>query len=196
MVMRLRNYLHFFFGVLIDLLAIDADGADLGFEKAHENAKRDGLADAAAAQDAEGFAAIHGEADVVEDFALAKPHGDVLEGDEGPGCLGSSSVGVGLSPAMSASTSVGDLGNLVRLQIGRGIAGGFGCEVGGGHEIRLLEVAAGESRASARARSAGELILRNQEAGGKAGDERPGRPEAATRRAERRRASRGYRRRS
>ena len=76
---------HVFFGVSVDLFAINADGADLGLEEAHEDAQGNRFSYAASAEDAESFTSIYVEAHVVENFAVVEPDGDVCEGDQGPG---------------------------------------------------------------------------------------------------------------
>ena len=77
--------MHFFFGVPIDLLAVDTDGADLGFRKPIRIRSDDRLANTASAENAESFASIHNETDVIENLALAKPQRDMAEGDQRPG---------------------------------------------------------------------------------------------------------------
>ena len=133
-----------------------------GLEKAHEDAERDRLADAAAAQDAEGLAAIDREADVVQYLALAEPHGNVPERDQRPAC--GRLVGRDGFVADDISHDVpGDLGVSGDRDVGlRGrVRNNIRLGIGRGHEISLLEDAASGSE-SARARSVGVFDVRNQ----------------------------------
>ena len=65
-----------------DLLAFDMNRARIGLEKAHQHAQRHRLAHPAAAQNAEGLAAIHREAHVLQDRAAIKRDAHVAEGDD------------------------------------------------------------------------------------------------------------------
>ena len=85
----LANGLHAFFGESCDLLTLDANGARIRLEEAHQHAQRHRFAYAAAAQNAEGLAAIHCEAHVLKNGPAIKGDGHMVEGDDGPGIFSS-----------------------------------------------------------------------------------------------------------
>jgi hypothetical protein len=81
------NGLHAVFAETGDLLALDANGAGIGLEKAHEHAQGDGFAHAAAAEDAEGLAALDEEADVFQDRPAIERDADMAKDNDRPGRL-------------------------------------------------------------------------------------------------------------
>ena len=82
-------------GVVGDVLAGDDDAAGVGLEKAHDVVQRDGLAHAAAAEDADGFRGHHIEAHMIEDDVVAEGFGDFAEFDVGRGFGISGMIGFG-----------------------------------------------------------------------------------------------------
>ena len=65
----------------LDVLAVDEDASGVGGEEVDDVPQGDGFAGAGAADDDEGFAAVDGEGDVVEDGFGAEALGDMVEGD-------------------------------------------------------------------------------------------------------------------
>ena len=66
-------------GVVGDVLMRDDDAAGVGLKETHDVVQGNTLADAAAAENADGFAVLDVEAHVVEDAIGAERLGDVLE---------------------------------------------------------------------------------------------------------------------
>ena len=78
----LADAAHTLFVQIGNLLAFDANGALIRLEEAHQHAQGDRLAHAAAAQDAEGLAAIHIEAHVLQNRAAIKRDAHMAEGNQ------------------------------------------------------------------------------------------------------------------
>jgi len=121
------NELHAVFFETGDLLSLDADRARIGLEKAHEHAQSHGFAYTAAAQDAEGLAALDGEADVFQNRSAIERDAHMTEDNDR---LGQFQGGwLGRFPGAGFGHGLGKLG------IGLGI--GLGFKHGG--ELRLRD---------------------------------------------------------
>jgi hypothetical protein len=64
-----------------DVLAIQLDGAAVGFHKAEDAFQKDGFSRARAADDDEAFAGLHGQVDAAQDLLGAEGLGDLGEPD-------------------------------------------------------------------------------------------------------------------
>jgi hypothetical protein len=79
----LADLTHALFVKTGNLLSFNANGTFIRLEKTHQYAQGHGLAHAAAPKDAQGLAAIHKKANVLQNGPAIKRDADVTEGNEG-----------------------------------------------------------------------------------------------------------------